>query len=102
MALNAVAALWTAKAYENLRIACMAHAALSLVCGFSIFLGIVTAKLWLLLQWSWFLWPIILSVHPERSVRGVVVPVAVGLVLLVPNVFWLYAFSAWSINGFAP
>ena len=80
----------------------MAHGALALVTGLSIFLGLVPIWAWLILQWLWFLWPLVLVAHPARSPQGVIVPVGVGLLLVVPNALWLWTYTAWAFNGFAP
>ena len=94
--------LWSPQSYEPLRLASMAHAAAALVAGLSIFLGLIPVWAWLVLQWLWFAWPVVLVAHPSRSFRGVAVPIGVGLLLLLPNAFWLWANTVWSINGFAP
>jgi hypothetical protein len=73
-----------------------------MIAGFSMFLGAVPVRAWLVIQWLWLLWPFVLVLHPQRSIRGVLIPCVIGLLLVVPNAFWLWAYTAWEFNGFAP
>ena len=58
--------------------------------------------LWMALACAWLLWPLVLFLHPARTVSRVLVPVILGGVLLLPCALPLYAFLCWSTNGFAP
>ncbi len=62
----------------------------------------VSGRTWIVLVWLWFFWPIILLIHPARTLRRWLLPVGVGILLFVPCWFEILAFSAWRIKGFAP
>jgi hypothetical protein len=83
----------------------IAHAAMVLVdwwgvhyAHFSIFFG----RTWLVLAWLWLAWPLILGLHPVRSVSLALVPSAIGGLLLAPCVPTIFALTIWSVRGFAP
>jgi hypothetical protein len=56
----------------------------------------------LLLGWLWLLWPIVLLVHPARSLRRWLIPVGIATLLLIPCWFTIVTITIWSFNGFAP
>jgi hypothetical protein len=49
-----------------------------------------------------FLWPVLLALHPNRSLVRFAVPVGLGIALLIPCAQAIYAFTAWTIGGFGP
>ena len=65
-------------------------------------LPIISGRTWIVLVWLWLLWPIIILIHPARSLRRWLIPVGVGILLFIPCWFEIAAFTAWRINGFAP
>lgn len=62
----------------------------------------VPPKFWAVIFWLWFLWPLVLSLHPGRSLSRVFGPTIIGFVFLIPCLTTLVAFTAWGIHGFAP
>ena len=75
---------------------------LMLTIKFNLGKEIISCRRWVVLVWFWFLWPIILLIHPARSLRRWLIPVGVGLLLLLTCWAEIYVFTAWSIDGFAP
>jgi hypothetical protein len=65
-------------------------------------LNIISGRTWIVLVWFWFLWPIVISIHPARSLRRWLFPVVTGILLLVPCWFEILVFTSWRIDGFAP
>jgi len=83
----------------------IAHAALVLLVWLGVFyadLHVLSAKVWLTLVWLWLLWPLVLALHPGRSLLRFVVPIVLGAVVLAPSIPTAYAFTSWTVFGFAP
>ena len=83
----------------------VAHALLGLATWFVTFhvqTPLIQARHWLILVWLWLLWLPVLALHPGRTLRGVLVPLGIGLLVLAPCVPTLFTFTTWSIRGFAP
>ena len=62
----------------------------------------VSGRMWTATVWLWGLWLPLLALHPGRSRRRFIVPTGVSLLLLAPSLPTAYAFTAWSLGGFAP
>jgi hypothetical protein len=62
----------------------------------------ISPRVWVIFAWAWLIWPLLLSLHRGRSLVRFAVPVVLGLVLLIPCMPMLLAFTAWSIGRFAP
>jgi len=95
----------TSATFRALGTACVVHA----LCVFGIWaavfwvhLDFVPGQLWLALAWLWFVWPVALSLHHDRSPVRVAVPVLLGVALLLPPAPIIFAFTVWFIQGFAP
>jgi len=58
-------------------------------------------RAWLPLALAWVLWPIC-AIVKYRGARGVWAALIVGAVLIAPTASTIYAFSVWSVSGFAP
>lgn len=81
------------------------HALIVLLVWLSVFyfdLDLVSGQWWLLLFWSWPVWSLLLILHPVRSFKRVAVPVSIGIALLVPCIPTAFAFTVWTLGGFAP
>ena len=57
-------------------------------------------KFWVLFALAWLAWPFVLATHPRRAFRSAVVAIVLSLAILSPSIPWLFAFSAWWVNGF--
>ena len=91
--------------FRALAAAAIAHALIVLFLWFGIFyadLDLIPGRWWLLLFWSWPVWPLLLVLHPVRTIKRVAVPVAIGIALLVPCFPTAFAFTAWALGAFAP
>ena len=83
----------------------VAHALVVLLLWLGVFYAdvqFISGRVWLVLLWLWLVWPLLLAFHPGRSLRGVAVPLLVGIALIAPCVPTAFAFTAWVIGGFAP
>jgi len=81
------------------------HALIVLLLWLGVFhagLDLIPGRWWLLLFWSWPVWPLLLVLHPVRTFTRVAVPVAIGLALLAPCFPMAFAFTVWTLRGFAP
>jgi hypothetical protein len=47
-------------------------------------------------------WSLILSLHPARSPLFVLIPSTIGALLLAPCATTIFAFTIWTVRGFAP
>jgi len=63
---------------------------------------LLSGTVWVALAWLWIVWPILLAVTKARSSRAALVAVMVGALVLLPTAPEIFAFTAWSIGGFAP
>jgi hypothetical protein len=91
------------RAHRWLAIASVSHAATVFIIWLTaINHPLIPPKLWIVIGWLWFLWPIVLSFHTGRSLSRVLVPTIIGLAFLAPCLPSLAAFTAWNIHGFAP
>ena len=63
---------------------------------------VVRPSVWVMFAWLWLAWPIVLAVHPGRSMARVVVPVGVSALLLAPCIEMVLMFTSWIFKGFAP
>ena len=115
LAAVAAAALWwsgraakraTNPVYRALAAGCLFHALAVLAVWALILIGnapiFISGQAWLIMAWLWLFWPLALCVPAPRSLRGIGVPVLIGIAMLVPCVPFVFAFTAWSIYGFAP
>lgn len=83
----------------------IAHALVALTVGLVAVVAdvyVMPARVWLVVVWLWLVWPLSLALHPERSLKRVAVPSLIGLAILAPCIPMAFAFTAWSIEGFAP
>jgi hypothetical protein len=64
--------------------------------------AVVSGRVWLVAAWGWLIWPVVLLVARAQASRLTVGSVVVGAVVIVPTLPTIYAFTAWSIGGFAP
>jgi hypothetical protein len=62
----------------------------------------ISGRAWTLVAWVWLLWPMVLIIHPARSLLRVALPSAIGLLILAPCIPVLFAYTAWSFQGVAP
>jgi hypothetical protein len=91
--------------FHTLVAAAIADALIVLLLWFGIFyanLDLISGHWWLLLFWLWLVWPLLLVLHPVRIFKRVAMPVAIGVALLVPCFPTAFAFTAWTLGGFAP
>jgi len=63
---------------------------------------VVSGPVWVVLAWTWLLWPILLLSTSARSSRHAIAAVVVGAVALAPTAGEIYAFTVWTVGGFAP
>ena len=63
---------------------------------------VVRSSVWVTFAWLWLVWPIVLVVHPGRSVARVALPVGLSVLLLAPCVEMVLMFTSWIFKGFAP
>ena len=63
---------------------------------------LISPQVWIGFAWAWLVWPVLLALHPSRSLVGFVLPVALGVALLTPCAQAIFALTAWTIGGFAP
>ena len=71
--------------YRILAGAAILHALiLMLTIKFNLGMDIISGRTWVVLVWVWFLWPIVILIHPARSLRRWLLPVGVGILLLAP------------------
>jgi hypothetical protein len=83
----------------------VAHALLVLVSWWAMFYAhveIFSARAWLILAWLWVFWPFMIYLHPARSALPMSVALVIGALLLVPCAPTIFAFTVWSVRGFAP
>jgi hypothetical protein len=64
--------------------------------------GLFSARWWLVLAWLWVAWPFVLFVFPARPRLLNWIAVGTGVLFLIPCVPWVFAFTVWTIWGFAP
>jgi hypothetical protein len=91
--------------YRALSVAAVVHALVVLLLWLGVFYAhwdLIPGRWWLLLMWLWLIWPVLLTLHPARTLRRVAVPAALGAALLGPCLPTAYAFTTWVIGGFAP
>ncbi|MEA4949343.1 MAG: hypothetical protein VB068_06790 [Petrimonas sp.] len=86
--------------YRILAIATILHAAILTM--IQLYFPIISGRAWILFVWLWFLWPVILLIHPSRSLRRWLIPVGISILLFIPCWFEIAALTAWRIKGFAP
>jgi hypothetical protein len=77
----------------------MTHAFLVLV---TMKAELLSSRQWLVFAWLWAIWPFILILHPTRSLLRTSVALGAGVLLLLPCVPQLFAYTAWFFRGFAP
>jgi hypothetical protein len=72
--------------YRILTFCAALHGAVVLAALFALnhFRIVVPLEFWLALAFGWLLWPIVLTIHPQRSFAQAKVPLLVGLVFLAP------------------
>ena len=82
----------------------IAHAAIVSACYwlYSAGIGVLPTSLWIVLAWAWLIWPFALFFQKPRSMLRTGLPIAIALVVLAPCAFMLFAFTSWSVRGFAP
>jgi hypothetical protein len=90
------------RGFLALAVAAIAHALLLLGMDNYAEWNFVSTRCWLLLFWLWPLWPLLLVLHPARTLKRVSAPVVIGIALLVPCIPTAFMFTAWTIFGFAP
>ena len=77
------------------------HAAIMSIC-FMTGLG-PKSSIFILLGWLWFIWPIVLLIHPARSLRRWIIPSGIGFLLFMPSLIGIFVMTIWKFgNGFAP
>jgi hypothetical protein len=96
------------KLHENGRwlvLLAVGHALLVLVVWWEGFYGRVewfSARWWLAFAWLWVVWPFVLLFFPARPLWWNWIALGIGALLLSPCVPWIFAFTVWTIWGFAP
>lgn len=91
--------------FRTLAVVAIVHAllvALLWVGEFYFDVTVLPARVWLVLAWSWLIWPVALLLHPDRSPLRVFVPCLIGIALLAPCLSTVWTFTVWAIGGFAP
>ncbi len=91
--------------FRYLAAGAVVHAALiAVLWGGEVYLDIsvIPGRAWLIFSWLWHVWPVVLLLHPERSLLRVLVPSLIGLGLLAPCLTTIWSFTAWAVGGFAP
>ena len=81
------------------------HAVVVLVLWLVEFVGdihVIPARWWLTVAWVWLVWPVLLVLHPGRTLKRVAVTLGIGAVLLLPCASTIFTFTVWAIEGFAP
>ena len=82
------------------------HAILLVACWYAairagIDVPLISGRPWLLLVWAWLAWPIYIFARWRVS-KLTVGALLLGAAIMVPALPTAYAFTAWSIGGFAP
>ena len=91
--------------FRTLAVSAVVHAAVVLAIWLAQFAGdlyVIPARWWLGLAWLWIVWPVLLVLHPARTTKRVLVPLAIGVVLLLPCASTIFTFTVWAVEGFAP
>lgn len=91
--------------YRVFMCACVIHALLVFALWAGMFLfdvRLMSGRVWLVLGWSWLVWPALLVFNRGRSFRRVAIPLAISLAALAPCALTLIMLTGWSIFGFAP
>lgn len=60
----------------------------------------ISGRTFILLGWPWFVWPIVLLIHPARSLRRWLIPVGIGFLLFLPSLTGIFFITIWKFNGF--
>lgn len=63
---------------------------------------LVPAALWLILAWVWVIWPFVLAAQIRRAPIRTLTALGMSALLLAPCAPTVFAFTAWTISGFAP
>jgi len=93
------------RCFVLLSLLAFAHALLVLVSWWAMFYLNVqqfSARAWLLLAWLWVVWPFMLSLHRARSASPMSIALGIGALLLAPCAPTIFAFTVWTVIGFAP
>ena len=89
--------------FHRLALLAICHASVVLLLWVGVFnadLQLISERSWLILAWLWLAWPLLLALHPARSLRRVSVPLIIGTVLLIPCAPTMFALTVWAIGGF--
>ena len=62
---------------------------------------IVNGRVWFVGAWAWIIWPIYVLARAKVT-RLTVAALIFGAAVIAPAVPTVYAFTVWSIGGFAP
>ena len=90
--------------YRIIAFSCVIHALAVLAFWTALFvvnLDLIPGNVWLALAWLWLIWPIVLALHPGRTLKRIAWPVLVAIGLLVPCVPVVFTFTLWAVQGFA-
>jgi hypothetical protein len=91
--------------YRLLAAMAMAHAFVALLIWLAVFTAdtqLIPARVWAAFVWLWLVWPVLLALHPGRTLKRLAIPLLVSLALLAPCIPVALMFTAWAIGGFAP
>jgi|SRR5450631_442267 len=89
-------------AYRALATIMIVHALLILLFVLSLIyfdFAVIPGRAWLILSWLWFIWPLVLLLHPDRSVLRVLAPCLVSIALLAPCAPLVWALTVLAIGG---
>jgi hypothetical protein len=91
--------------YSALAVACVLHASSVFAFWSAEYwadIDLMPTKAWLVLGWLWLAWPVALSLHRDRSLIRVAVPLSIGFAALAVCIPTIFTLTVWSIGGFAP
>jgi hypothetical protein len=64
--------------------------------------ALISPRVWAGAAWLWLLWPPILCFQSSASTKMKIVPIAVGVLLLLPCLSTVISFTEWTLFGFSP
>jgi hypothetical protein len=63
---------------------------------------VIPSVLWLTLAWAWVIWPFMLALQIRKRPIPTLIALGTSVLLLAPCAPTGFAFTVWTINGFAP
>ena len=62
---------------------------------------VVNGRVWFAAAWAWLVWPVYMFARAKVT-RLTAVALIFGVAVIAPAMPTIYAFTVWSIGGFAP